>query len=82
MKDIVTKPELTQDKFDLIADMIRSRGEIRGAAQRVLVNGMPNRDVLKIATVSGASLSNALSRFRKYHRRISEVYSPESDSEE
>lgn len=67
-------PELSQEKFDVIAGLIRSRDPVRTAAMLVLVEGKSNQEAIKATGVSAASVSNTLTRFRQAHEKIEKAY--------
>lgn len=72
-----TLAELTEEQFNLIAELIRSREPPRTAAYMVLVEGKSNKQALAALAesgLSGQSLSNTLTRFRKTHQAIVVAY--------
>jgi len=66
--------ELTQEVFDVIAGLIRSRNPVRTAAMLVLVEGISNQEVSRVTGVSVASVSNTLTRFRQANEKIKKAY--------
>lgn len=66
--------ELTQAKFDVIAELIRSREPVRTAAMLILVKGKSNPEAMEATGASAASVSNTLTRFRQAHKKICEAY--------
>lgn len=66
--------ELTNEQFDLIAELIRSKEPPRTAAKMVLVDGETNKKAIVATGLSGQSVSNTLGRFRKAHKAICEAY--------
>ena len=67
-------PELSQEIFDVIAGLIRSRDPVRTAAMLVLVKGKSNQEAIKATGVSAASVSNTLTRFRQANDKIKKAY--------
>jgi hypothetical protein len=66
--------ELTEEVFELIALVLRSRGPVRTAVRIVLVDGKPNPIAISITGVSAASLSNSLTRYRRTDAKIKKAY--------
>lgn len=65
---------MTEEVFDLIALLLRSRGPVRAAARMVLVDGKSNPVAISATDVSAASLSNALTRYRQTDEKIKKAY--------
>jgi hypothetical protein len=65
---------ITSEQFEVIADLIRSRGPARTAAHLVLVGGSSNVDAAAKASVSRQSVSNTTARFRSADIKIRHAY--------
>lgn len=65
---------MTEEVFELIALLLRSRGPVRAAARMVLVDGTLNPAAISATGVSGSSLSNALTRYRQTDEKIKKAY--------
>lgn len=65
---------MTEEVFELIALLLRSRGPVRDAARMVLVDGKPNPVAIVATGVSASSLSNALTRYRQTDEKIKKAY--------
>jgi hypothetical protein len=65
---------MTPAQFELVAELIRSTEPVRSVAKFVLVEGQSNAKAREWTDVSPQSQSNTLTRFRKAHKDIVEVY--------
>ena len=65
---------MTEEVFELIAMLLRSRGPVRDAARMVLVDGNPNQVAISTTGVSASSLSNTLTRYRQTDEKIKRAY--------
>ena len=65
---------MTEEKFELIAELIRSRGPARTAARLVLVSGHANKKAAEKAGCTAASVSNTVVRFRSTYKKIVAVF--------
>lgn len=68
------KIPITQDQFDVIARLIRSRGPTMHAAYLVLIKGWRNSDAAIETAISPSRVSDAVRRFRLADAAVREVY--------
>ena len=55
---------MTQNQFDVISKLIRSRGRAKTAAYIILVTGGGNADAMAVTGLSPQSVSNVLRRYK------------------
>lgn len=68
---------MTEQQFEVLATLLRSRGSVRQAAKAVLVEGIGPADAARrFAVPHPQSVTNSVKRFNKAHKDIEAVYSP------
>lgn len=65
---------MNQEKFELLAVLLRSREPVKTAARLVLLDGMPNLGAATLAGVFPQSSSRAVKSFRDLDKRIATIY--------
>jgi hypothetical protein len=68
------KPTLTAKQFALLADLTRTRGATREAAELVLVLGMRNCDAARLAKATPRSVWRIVKRLREVHAALLVAY--------
>lgn len=66
--------EMTESQFNVLADLLRSRGLARNAVKLVMVKQQTPGAAAKAVGMSPQAVSNALRRYRKAHGKLLEVY--------
>lgn len=68
---------MTEQEFELVATLLRSRGNVRQAAKAVLLEGVgPAEAARRFDVPHPQSVTNSVARFRKTHTDIETVYRP------
>lgn len=65
---------MTPEQFELLADLLRSKGPAREAARMVLLQNYTNTDAARQAGVLPQSSSRTVRLIREMDQRISSVY--------
>lgn len=66
--------EMTPAQFGVVAELLRSRGSARTAAELVLVAGQSTSTAANATGTSPQGVSNALRRYRKAHTKLLHAY--------
>jgi len=73
-------PPMTKARFALIARLMRSRGKVREASRRVLVEGESQKIVSDELAIEYHLVTKALIRYRKVHSDIAAAYLTDTTS--
>lgn len=65
---------MNQQKFELLATLLRSKEPVTTAARLVLLDNVPNIDAASLAGVYPQSSSRAVKSFRDLDQRIEAIY--------
>ena len=65
---------MTQQQFELLARLLRSKEPVTTGARLVLLYGMPNAEAARTAGVTAQSVHRAAKRFSELYAEIFSVY--------